>query len=147
MVGLSPTMPHSAAGIRTLPPMSVPSANGTQPEATAAPDPPDDPPGVREISQGLRVMPHSGESVNPEVANSGVFVLPTIMAPAVSSRSTSTGFQSGTQFCSSFEPRVVSLPLVGVKSLIAMGMPSSGRALPAANAFSATLAFSNASSG
>ena len=70
--------------------MSVPSAIGTQPEATAAPAPPEEPPGVRAGFHGLRVMPHSGESVKPEVANSGVVVLPTMIAPAASSRSTTT---------------------------------------------------------
>ena len=65
-LGLSPAMPHSAAGIRTEPPMSEPSASGTQPEATAAPEPPEDPPGERSGFHGLRVMPHSGLSVKLE---------------------------------------------------------------------------------
>ena len=52
-LGFRPTMPHQAAGMRTEPPMSVPSASGTQPLATAAPDPPDEPPGVRVRSHGL----------------------------------------------------------------------------------------------
>jgi hypothetical protein len=56
-------MPQSAAGMRTEPPMSEPSANGTQPEATAAPEPPDEPPGERSVFHGFRVMPHSGLSV------------------------------------------------------------------------------------
>ena len=34
--GLSPTMPHHEAGMRTEPPMSEPSARATQPDATAA---------------------------------------------------------------------------------------------------------------
>lgn len=46
--------------------MSDPSASGTQPEATAAPEPPEEPPGVRAGSHGLRVMPHSGLSVKLE---------------------------------------------------------------------------------
>ncbi len=59
-LGLRPTMPHCAAGMRTEPPMSEPSASGTQPVATAAPEPPEEPPGERAGSQGLRVMPHKG---------------------------------------------------------------------------------------
>ena len=65
-LGLSPTRPHQAAGIRTEPPMSVPSPSGTQPEATAAPDPPEEPPGVRFGSHGFRVTPQSGLSVKLE---------------------------------------------------------------------------------
>ena len=65
-LGLSPTTPDHEAGIRTEPPMSVPSASGTHPEATAAPDPPEDPPGVRVSSQGFRVTPQSGLSVKLE---------------------------------------------------------------------------------
>ncbi len=80
--GLSPTMPHHDAGMRTEPPMSEPSARATQPEATAAALPPDEPPGVRVTSWGLRVGPHSGLSVCSVWANSGVVVCPTMMAPA-----------------------------------------------------------------
>ena len=42
---------------RTDPPPSDPCAIGTIPAATAAPAPPDDPPGVRPRSHGLRVGP------------------------------------------------------------------------------------------
>jgi hypothetical protein len=43
--------------------MSEPSARGTHPAATAAAEPPDEPPGVRSGFHGLRVMPQSGLSV------------------------------------------------------------------------------------
>ncbi len=65
-LGFKPTMPQKEAGMRTEPPMSEPSASGTEPLATAAPDPPEEPPGVRPLSQGLRVMPQSGLSVKLE---------------------------------------------------------------------------------
>ena len=45
--GYNPTMPHHEAGMRTDPPMSRPSASATQPLATAAAEPPLDPPVVR----------------------------------------------------------------------------------------------------
>ena len=45
--GLSPTSPQHAAGIRIEPPPSSALATGTMPAATAAADPPDEPPGVR----------------------------------------------------------------------------------------------------
>ena len=55
--GLSPTSPQQAAGMRVEPPPSVACAIGTMPDATAAPDPPDEPPVVRAVSQGFRAAP------------------------------------------------------------------------------------------
>ena len=52
-----PNSPQHEAGIRTEPPPSEPCAAATIPAATAAPDPPDDPPEVRSRFQGLRVGP------------------------------------------------------------------------------------------
>ena len=43
-VGLSPTRPHSLAGMRIEPPPSLACATATMPLATAAADPPDEPP-------------------------------------------------------------------------------------------------------
>jgi hypothetical protein len=54
---LSPTIPHSAAGWRIEPPVSVPIDHGTLPAATAAAEPPDEPPGTRARSHGLSVGP------------------------------------------------------------------------------------------
>lgn len=51
---LSPARPQHAAGIRSGPPPSLPCARGTSPAATAAAEPPEGPPGVRERFQGLR---------------------------------------------------------------------------------------------
>ena len=56
-VGLSPTTPHSAAGMRIEPPVSVPRAAYTMPRATAAADPLLDPPASRVGSCGLGVGP------------------------------------------------------------------------------------------
>ena len=49
-------MPHRLAGWRIEPPVSVPSASGASPAATAAAEPPLEPPGMRSRSQGLRVI-------------------------------------------------------------------------------------------
>ena len=46
-------MPHNDAGMRIEPPVSLPMAIGTMPAATAAADPPLDPPGIRLRSHGL----------------------------------------------------------------------------------------------
>ena len=55
------------------------------PAATAAADPPDDPPGTRDVSCGLRVGPKAEFSVELPMANSSRLVLPTTAAPAASS--------------------------------------------------------------
>src|SRR5690242_19166677 len=64
-VAFKPTRPVKLDGRRTEPPPSVPMAIGPRPAATAAPAPPDEPPGVRPMFQGLQVTPCSGESVTP----------------------------------------------------------------------------------
>jgi len=63
-------MPQKAAGMRTDPPMSVPSAKGTAPVATATADPPEEPPLVRSGFHGFRVIPQRGLVVKLEKANS-----------------------------------------------------------------------------
>ncbi len=50
-------MPHSEAGWRMLPPVSVPIATGAWNAATAAAEPPLEPPGTRVRSHGLAVGP------------------------------------------------------------------------------------------
>src|SRR5438132_1259534 len=81
-VGLSPTTPQSEAGCRTDPPVSVPNAHTTSPAATAAADPPDDPPGTRSSPQGFRTGPNAEFSLEEPIANSSQFVLPTSTEPA-----------------------------------------------------------------
>ncbi len=56
-VGFSPNTPQSEAGTRIEPFVSDPSVTGTCPAATAAADPPDEPPETRAGSCGLRVGP------------------------------------------------------------------------------------------
>ena len=56
-VGFSPNRPQQLAGIRIEPPPSLAWAIGTMPEATAAAEPPLEPPVVRSVSQGLRRRP------------------------------------------------------------------------------------------
>ena len=61
--GLSPTRPQQDAGTRMEPVPSPPDAAGTTPAATAAADPPLDPPGVMSGDHGLTVGPNSNGSV------------------------------------------------------------------------------------
>ena len=49
-VGLKPTTPHNAAGIRTEPRVSVPSDITHMPSACATPAPDDEPPGTRPVA-------------------------------------------------------------------------------------------------
>ena len=56
-VGFSPTMPQTVAGMRTEPAESVPRASGTCRPATAAAEPPLDPPTMQSVRQGLHVVP------------------------------------------------------------------------------------------
>ncbi|MCY1529744.1 hypothetical protein D9M68_649080 [compost metagenome] len=77
------------------PPPSLAPAMGTMPAATAAAEPPLEPPGVRDRSHGLRVMPKAAGSVNPFSASSGVLVLPMITAPASSRRCTTVECRAG----------------------------------------------------
>ena len=81
-LGLSPTSPHADAGIRIDPPPSLPCPAGTRPAATAAAVPPEEPPGERDRSYGLRVGPWSSGSVDALRPSSGLFVVPTITSPA-----------------------------------------------------------------
>src|SRR5919202_4207259 len=88
-------MPHSAAGWRIEPPVSVPIAHGALPAATAAAEPPDEPPGTRERSHGLSVGPYAEFSVEEPIANSSWLVLPSSGAPASISRSTAVAVYGG----------------------------------------------------
>src|SRR3970282_2514107 len=69
-VGLKPKTPQHAAGILIDPPPSLACAIGTSRAATAAADPPLDPPGVRSSAQGLCVGPNPRGSVVGRVAHS-----------------------------------------------------------------------------
>jgi hypothetical protein len=53
-------MPQCAAGMRTEPPPSLPSATGPMPLATAAPEPALDPPEVMSVFHGFRVVAEIG---------------------------------------------------------------------------------------
>ena len=74
--------------MRSDPPPSLPCATGSMPAATAAAEPPEEPPGVRSRSQGLWVGPLWRGSVVGRIPNSGMFVVPTITKPASRRRRT-----------------------------------------------------------
>src|SRR5688500_4996619 len=95
-VGLSPTTPQRAAGCLIEPPVSEPSAHGARPAATAAAEPPDEPPGTRSGSQGFRVGPYAEFSVDEPIANSSMFVLPIVRSPRAPHRSATVESKTGT---------------------------------------------------
>src|SRR5687768_1263932 len=81
-VGLRPKRPQAEAGIRMEPPPSVAWAAGRMPAATAAAEPPLEPPGEWSRFQGLRVGPKRRGSVEGASPISGVLDLPTMTRPA-----------------------------------------------------------------
>jgi hypothetical protein len=92
---LKPTIPQHAAGIRIEPPESVPSAASARPAASAAAEPPLEPPAIRPGASGFGTVPKCGFSEVTPYANSCRFVLPTSPYPAASSRRTASALRSG----------------------------------------------------
>jgi hypothetical protein len=74
---LAPTTPHSAAGTRPEPAVSVPRANATCRRATATADPEEEPPGTSAGSNGLRGVPYGDRVPTRPVASWSRLVLPT----------------------------------------------------------------------
>ncbi len=124
-LGFIPTSPQHAAGIRIDPPPSEPVAHGTMPAATAAAEPPEEPPGVRAESQGLRVTPLAALAVHGKIISSGTFVIPIGIAPAARRRRT-TSPSAASAGGYERDPRVTDWPATGMSSLIAIGTPASG---------------------
>src|SRR5256885_8167283 len=102
----------------------MPSA--AKPAATAAAEPPLDPPGTRLGSCGLRVGPNAEFSVDEPIANSSRFVLPTTTAPAARRRSTTVASYGGRQPSRMRDEHVVGMPRVAKLSFSATGTPASG---------------------
>src|SRR5580693_126407 len=87
-VGIMPGTPQQAPGCRIEPPVSVPNAATAKPAATAAAEPPLEPPGTRSRATGFRTGPYAEFSLELPMANSSQLVLPRITAPAFSKRAT-----------------------------------------------------------
>src|SRR3954447_22826368 len=86
-VGLIPTVPVRAAGWRIDPPVSVAVAPRHRSAATAAAEPPDEPPGVSWAlppfeRQGFTTGPQAEVSLDEPMANSSMLSLPSITAPS-----------------------------------------------------------------
>ncbi len=125
--------------------MSVPSAMSAKPAATAAPEPPLEPPGVRAGSQALPVRPKCGFSVVMPQANSCVFALPITSAPAARSAATTGASRSGSRRKKP-EPARVGKPATSIRSLTASVRPCSGPRAPGGSASSRAASRSTAAS-
>ena len=126
-MGLKPKTPQHAAGILIDPPPSLACAIGTSRAATAAADPPLEPPGVRSSAQGLCVGPNRRGSVVGRMPNSGVFVLPRTISPACSNRATSSLCSEGTYSPRKPLPSVIRTPAYSARrSLRRNGTPANG---------------------
>ena len=77
-----PVMPVKLAGWRIEPPVSVPVAAGTRRAATAAAEPPDEPPGTRDTSHGFCTGRKAEFSLPEPIANSSQLSLPSVTMPA-----------------------------------------------------------------
>src|ERR1700678_2830910 len=94
-VASSAGMPQYAPGCRIEPPVSVPRDTTDKPAATAAADPPLEPPGTRSTATGFRTGPYAEFSFELPMANSSQFVFPRITAPAFSRRSMAVASYGG----------------------------------------------------
>ncbi len=83
-----PVMPQNDAGCRIEPPVSVPVAAGARRAATATALPPDEPPGMRAMSQGFFTGWYAEFSLDEPIANSSQFNLPSVTTPASASFAT-----------------------------------------------------------
>jgi len=83
-----PVMPVKLAGWRMEPPVSVPVVPGTRRAATATAEPPEEPPGTRDTSQGLLAGKKALFSLAEPIANSSQLSLPRDTVPAAFSRAT-----------------------------------------------------------
>ena len=134
-VVLRPTSPQNPAGMRIDPPPSPPVASVTMPPATAAADPPDEPPGVRPCCHGLCVTPLSTVRVRLTPPNSLAVVSPNGTAPPVSrSRSMCVSVWLATRSRNGTDASVSGQPATWSSSFTASGTPPNGRVTSACSA-------------
>ena len=122
-VGLRPTRPLTAAGIRIEPPPSLAWAIGTTPAATKAAEPDDEAPAEYSTCHGLRTAPIRGCSADALNPNSDSWVLPSGTRPvARNMRAKSPSFFFGLLTKAS-EPCWVGIPQTSTLSLTNDGTP------------------------
>src|SRR6266540_2688498 len=128
------------------PPVSEPRAPETMRAETAAALPPEEPPGMRSLSQGLRVCWKALFSVEEPMANSSMLVRPMKTAPSLRSLAIAVASPGGRYPWRIFEAQVAVLPATHILSLMAMGTPARARLSPASTRASVLCASSSACS-
>ena len=141
-------MPQNAEGMRIEPAPSEPWWSGPSPAAAAAPAPALEPPDVMPVFHGLRVMPVSGLSPSAFQPNSGVVVLPSMIAARLVQpahvRRVHLGHAAGEDVRAAHR---AARPCVKRRSLIENGRPWSGPSgSPVITACSAARAAASAAS-
>jgi hypothetical protein len=121
-LGLKPTTPQNAAGIRTEPPVSLPSPATPIPVATHTPAPLEDPPAWRDGSCGFFTSPVHGFSPVPPSAISCMLVLANSNAPAARNRTTAAD-SAPTSGKAARVPARIGMPRTAYRSLIDTGTP------------------------
>src|ERR1700761_117255 len=123
-----PATPQQAAGIRTDPAVSVPSATSASPRATATAEPLDEPPGSRSGASGFTGVPDHEFTPLADQHSSVTLVLPTIRAPARRAAATTGASATAGLACSAttWHPAVVGRPSTSMQSLTASRGPSPG---------------------
>src|SRR5262249_26082778 len=149
-VGLMPTMPQACAGLTIDPSVSVPTASGASPAATATAEPELDPDGLRPEPCGLTAWPPSVDQplddwVERKLAHSDRLALPRMTASAARSLPIRKASAAAAP-ASAGEPAVAGEPATEMLTLIRTGIPASGpSSAPAARAWSTAAACSAAS--
>src|SRR5208283_3042349 len=121
-----PAMPQKLAGWRIEPPVSVAVAPSASHAATAAADPPEDPPGTSGASSprrvhGLVTGPNAEVMLDEPMANSSRFALPRNTAPSRSRFAVTVLSYGGTKGARMRLAAVVRTPAVQNRSLMASG--------------------------
>src|SRR5262245_18218609 len=116
-------MPQNIAGWRIEPPVSVPSVAGRMREATAAAEPPDEPPGTSFVFHGFFMVPKYEVTVDEPIAYASMLSLPIATMPAALRRPVTCDSYGATKFSSIRDPQVVRQPSVRNRSLWQMGTP------------------------
>src|SRR3954452_9407066 len=96
----------------------------TIPAATAAADPPLEPPGTRDGSRGFFAGPYALFSVDEPIANSSMLDFAMIRAPAAPSLSIAAALYGLTYPPRIFEPQDVGIDVVAMLSFTTTGTPS-----------------------
>src|SRR5262249_58417948 len=102
--------PTTGRGRRTGPPWPPRRAGSARPAATSAALPLEDPPAVRERSQGLRTGPVREVWLPPEKHRSSQTAFPVMVAPASSSLVTTVASRRGMNPSTAADPFIIGTP-------------------------------------